>query len=700
MKRLFYLLIVLSAMTISCKQQKENPFFKEWTGEYGLPPFSEITDADYRPAILEGIKQHEKELDAIINNPEAPTFANTIEAYDHSGQLLDKVVGVLFNLSSSNSNDSIRAVEEFVTPILSEHNDNIFMNPKFFERVEDVYNNMDKYSLSVEQKTVLEKIYRQFTRNGINLSADKQARLRELNKKIGLLTQKFSNNVLAETNNFLLVVEDEKDLSGLPEDVIETAAAEAKATNKDGKWVFTLKNPSYVPFMQYSDNRSLREKMFVAYSQRGNHNDSLDNKEVIKELMRLRIEKAKLLGYNTYADFVLSQNLAKTPENAYKLMNAIIPSAIQKAKEEVADMQKVIDQEDGGFKLQPWDWAYYAEKVRKQKYDLNEDEIKQYFQMENVRKGVFYCASKLYNINIEPIENINIYYPEVEAFKVTDKEDGSLVGILYTDYYPRDSKRGGAWMNNFRDQEVVDGKDIRPIIVNVGNFTKPTPTKPSLLTIDEVQTMFHEFGHALHGLLTKCHYKTVSGTNTPRDFVEFPSQFNENWALQPEVLKVYATHYKTGEVIPDSLVAKINKASQFDQGFRTTELVAAAMLDMDWYTLQSVENIDVIQFEQQSMKKIGLIDEIIPRYRSTYFNHIFSNGYAAGYYAYLWSEMLEKDAFELFSQNGIFDPATAKSYKENILEKGSSDDLMTLYKKFRGQEPVIEPMLKSRGLIR
>jgi peptidyl-dipeptidase Dcp len=544
---------------------------------------------------------------------------------------------------------------------------------------------------------VLEKIYKRFTRNGIDLPADKQARLRELNKQISLLENKFSTNLLAETNAFQVFIDTQEDLAGLPENVIETAAADAKTAGKEKQWLFTLKNPSYVPFMQYSEKRDLREKMFKAYSMRGNNGNENDNKSVILELMKLRIEKAKLLGYNTPADYYLDETLAKTPQAAYALMNQIMPAALNKAKQEVVDMQAIIDREKGGFKLQPWDWAYYAEKLRKEKYDMDEAEISQYFKMENVREGVFNTASRLYGIKFEPLENVDVYYNEVEAFKITDEND-SLVGILYTDYYPRNSKRGGAWMNNFREQQVIDGKDIRPIIVNVGNFTKPTPNKPSLLTLDEASTMWHEFGHALHGLLSKCRYSTVAGTNTPRDFVEMPSQINENWAFAPEVLATYAKHYKTGEIIPDSLIKKIENTGTFNQGFITTELVAAALLDMDWHTLVSVDGIDVIDFENQSIKKMGLIDEIIPRYRSTYFNHIFNTGYSAGYYSYLWSEMLDKDAFTMFEKNGLFDNATAKSFKNNILSKGSSDDLMVLFKKFRGAEPSIEPMLKGRGL--
>lgn len=679
---------------------RQNPFFEEWGGEFGLPPFAKITDADYRPAIIEGIKQHEAEIMAIIENPEEPTFANTIEAYDQSGMLLDKVMGVLFNLNSSNSNDSLKAIVEFALPMLSEHNDNTFMNPDFFKRVETVYKNQEKENLTTEQKMVLDKIYKQFTRNGIALPANKQERLRQVNKELGLLQQKFGNNLLAETNAFSLVIDNKEDLAGLPESTIEAAADEAKATGKEGKWVFTLKNPSYVPFMQYADKRELREKMFRAYSMRGNNDNEYDNKQIILDIMKLRIEKANLLGYKTPADFFLENSLAKTPDNVNKLLNSIMPVAVKRAGEEAKELQKIIDSEKGGFKLQPWDWSYYAEKLRKEKYALNEDEIKQYFQMEDVRKGVFELASRLYKINFEPLKDASVYYNEVEAFKVTNQADGSLVGIFYTDYYPRQSKRGGAWMNNFRDQQIINGQDIRPIVVNVGNFTKPTSSKPSLLTIDEVETLFHEFGHGLHGLLSKCNYRMINGTNTPRDFVEMPSQITENWAFQPEVLKTYAKHCKTGEIIPDSLVKKINNTATFNQGFMTAELVAAAILDMNWHTIKSVEGIDVLAFEQQTVKNMGLIDEIIPRYRSTYFNHIFNSGYSAGYYAYLWAEMLEKDAFEIFKERGIYDEATATSFKENILERGSSDDLMVLYKKFRGQEPSITPMLRERGLLK
>jgi peptidyl-dipeptidase Dcp len=680
---------------MSCNQ-KPNSFLQNWDTPYGLPPFSEISESDYLPAIKEGIKQHSAEIQAIIDNADAPTFANTIEILDHSGELLAKVIGVMFNLSETNSSKTLNKIVEKALPLLSEHNDNIFMNPKLFEKVEQVYKNQASENLTTEQQRVLDLIYKKFIRNGIGLDAEKQTRLREINKNLSSLEQKFGNNLLAETNAFKLILE-EKDLDGLPQSVREAAAAEAKSAKQDGKYLFGLQVPSYIPFMQYSERRDLREKMFRAYSSKGNNGNENDNKKIILEIMKLRIEKANMLGFATPADFILEETLAKTPQNVMNLLDKLMPASLQKAKEEVVEMQKIIDAENGGFKLEAWDWAFYAEKVRKAKYDLDEDQIKPYFQMENVREGVFACASKLYGVKFEKLNDVPIYYSEVETFKITD-ENGDLVGILYTDYYPRASKRGGAWMNNFRDQQVINGVDIRPIIVNVGNFTKPTPEKPSLLTIDEVETMFHEFGHAIHGLLSKCNYSTVSGTSVPRDFVEMLSQINENWAFEPEVLAMYAKHYQTGEIIPDSLVEKIKNTATFNQGFVMSELVAAAILDMNWHALTSIDGVDVEAFENQSVKNMGLIDEIIPRYRSTYFNHIFNSGYSAGYYSYLWSEMLDQDAFELFRQNGIFDPATAKSLKDNILSKGNSEDLMKQYVKFRGQEPSIEPMLKGRGL--
>lgn len=694
MKKTIFLLTTL--MLMACTNQK-NPFFAEWDTPYGLPPFSEISEGDFLPAIKVGITQQQTEIEQIINNADAPTFENTIAAYENSGNVLRKVIGVLFNLSESDATESLNAIVEEALPLLSEHNDNIFMNAALYNRVKYVFDNQGEENLTTEQAKVLEKINNAFVRNGIGLDEEKQARLREINKQLSALEQKFGNNLLAETNAFELIIDNEEDLAGLPEAVRTAAAEAAKNAGYEGKWLFGLQRPSYGPFMQYSQRRDLRKKMFEAYAARGNNGNENDNKQIVLDIMKLRIEKANLLGFDTSANFILDDTMAKNAETVNAFLAKLFAPAVAKAKQERAEMQKIIDAEKGGFKLAAWDWDFYAEKLRQQKYALNEDEIKPYFQMENVRQGVFDVAHKLYGLNFEKLENVPIYNPEVETFKITDA-DGSLIGLFYTDYFPRASKRGGAWMNNVREQRIENGVDIRPIIVNVGNFTKPTANQPSLLTLDEVETMFHEFGHALHGLLSRCNYADVAGTNVARDFVELPSQIMENWAFEPEVLAMYAKHYETGEVIPAELIEKIQNAATFNQGFMTTELVAASILDMEWHNLTSVEGVEVEAFEREQMQKIGLIDEIIPRYRTTYFNHIFNNGYSAGYYSYLWAEVLDKDAFELFKEKGIFDETTAKSFRSNILERGSSDDPMKLYRQFRGADPNPAAMLKGRGL--
>lgn len=715
-----------------------NPFFGEWNTPYGIPPFDEISENDYIRAVKYGIHQQSAEVDAIIARDAEPDFENTVAAYEYSGRILDRTCLVLFNLAESDATASLQKTVDKVIPLLTEHTDNIFMNPYFFERVKAVYDTRNSSGLTTEQIMLTEKLYNQFMSNGVSLDAAGQERMREINKELAALEQTFGNNLLAETNAFSLVLKDTSDIAGLPESVLHSAAAE------DGSWVFTLQNPSYVPFMTYSADRGLREKMFMAYSSRGNNGNDCDNKDVILKIMALRIEKARLLGYETPAEFILSDKMAATPAAVDSFLDRIFRAGVAKAREEVADMQAIMDADveagllpdDSTSVIRPWDWAYYAERVRLAKYAIDETSVKPYFRMENVRDGVFATAHRLYGLNFEKLDSIPVYHSDVEGFKVTDS-DSSLVGILLTDYYPRSTKRGGAWMSNLRNQEITgDGTDIRPIIVNVGNFTKPVADKPSLLTLDETATMFHEFGHALHGLLSRCTYKDISGTNVARDFVELPSQLNENWAFQPEVLAMYARHYETGEAIPDSLVNKIRQAGKFNQGFMTTELAAASILDMRWHELTSVyvpsdspfasdtpapkdaepaflivggrkiptgtseelRLMDPIKFESYVMKEAGLIDEIIPRYRTTYFNHIFKSGYNAGYYSYLWAEVLDKDAFELFREKGIFDRKTAMSYRRNILEKGGSDDPMALYKRFRGAEPDPDALLRARGL--
>ncbi len=658
-------------MMISCG----NPFLTQWDTPYGIPDFSKVKEKHYLPAVEEGIRQQQAEIDAIIANGDAPTFENVVGAYERSGAVLDRVIGVLFNLSETDGTDNLQAVVEQILPLLSEHSDNISMNPAFFAKVETLYKDIDNLGLNQEQKMALKKLYNGFVKNGIALGEAEQARMREINMELSSLSNTFGNRLLAENNAF----------------------AEE----------FGVAISEYAGAMSSTADRQLREKMFKAYASRGNNDNENDTKDLIMKMMALRIEKAKLLGYDNPAQMILSDKMAGNPEAVDTFLAGIMAPAVEKAKEEIVDMQAVMDEDvktgvlPAGSKIEPWDWAYYAERVRKAKYALDEEQTKPYFKMENVRAGVFDTAHKLFGLNFEQLENIPVYHPDVEGFKVTDA-DGSYIGILLTDYFPRSTKRGGAWMNNMVNQEVIDGEDIRPVIVNVGNFSKPTADKPSLLTLDEVETMFHEFGHALHGLLSQCSYKSVSGTSVARDFVELPSQIMENWAFQPEVLASYARHFETGEIIPSELVDKINAAGTFNQGFMTTELAAASILDLKWHMLSElpdeVENSFVESFEDQACKDMGLIDEIIPRYRSTYFAHIFSGGYSAGYYSYLWAEVLDKDAFELFMQKGIFDNETSMSFRRNILEKGGSDEPMDLYRKFRGADPDPGALTRARGL--
>ena len=658
-------------MVAAASCNNTNPFLTEWETPYGIPDFDAVKEKHYLPAVVVGIAQQQAEIEAIIANTEEPTFANVVEAYEKSGAILDRATGVLFNLSETDATPSLQAIVEKVLPQLSVHSDNIFMNPAFFKKVEVLYNDMENLGLNQEQKMALKKLYNSFVKNGIALGEAEQARMREINMELSSLSNTFGNRLLAENNAF---------------------AQE-----------FGVAISEYGGAMAATADRALREKMFKAYSSRGNNGNENDTKELIMKMMALRVEKANLLGYENPAQMILIDKMAGNPETVDAFLAGIIAPAVAKAKAEIVDMQAVMDQDikagllPEGSKIEPWDWAYYTEKVRMAKYALDEEQTKPYFQMENVRQGVFDLTTKLFGLQYEKIEGIAVYHPDVEAFKVSDA-DGSLIGVILTDYFPRSTKRGGAWMNNFVNQEVIDGVETRPVIVNVGNFAKPVDGKPSLLTLDQVETLFHEYGHALHGLLTQCTYKSVSGTSVARDFVELPSQIMENWAFQPEVLATYARHYETGEVIPEELVAKIEAAEHFNQGFMTTELAAAAILDMKWHMLPSVEGIDPLAFEAQVCKEMGLIGEIIPRYRTTYFNHIFNSGYSAGYYSYLWAEVLDKDAFELFKEKGIFDKETAMSFRRNVLEMGGSDEPMDLYRRFRGADPDPKALVKARGL--
>ena len=687
-------ILAVSCMIYSCASKTAtNPFLTEFKTEYGVPPFDQIKLEHYEPALLKGIEEQNANIKTIIANKETPTFENTIVALENSSPILDRTMAIFSNMTDAETTKELTELSMKLSPMLSEHSDNIYLNADLFKRVDAVYQKKASANLSVEQQRLLDKIYKDFVRSGANLSQDKQSRLREINKELSTLGITFGNNILNENNSFKLFVDKKEDLAGLPEWLCESAAEEAKAAGQPGKWLFTLQNSSRLPFLQYSENRALREKIYKAYINRGNNNDKNDNKKTIAQIVTLRLEKANLLGYKCFADFSLDETMAKKPEAVMTLLNKVWEYALPKAKKEAAELQKLMDKEGKGEKLEGWDWWYYTEKLRKEKYNLSEEETKPYFKLENVREGAFAVAQKLYGITLTKLSGIPTYHPDVEVFEVKDSK-GAQLGIFYVDYFPRAGKRGGAWMSNYREQHG----DIRPLICNVGSFTKPIGETPSLLTMDEVETLFHEFGHALHGLLTKCQYKGTSGTNVARDFVELPSQINEHWATEPEVLKMYAKHYKTGEVIPDELIEKILKQKTFNQGFMTTELLAAAILDMNLHTLTDAKGLDVVAYEKEAMDKLGLIPQIAPRYRTTYFNHIVG-GYEAGYYSYIWANVLDNDAFEAFKEKGIFDKKTADLFRSNVLEKGDSEDPMKLYKNFRGTEPQLEPMLKNRGMI-
>ena len=669
---------MLSAAAASCS--RNNPFLEEWNTPYGIPPFDEIQLSDYIPAVTAGIEQQKKELDSILANPDAPTFENTVAAYEYSGEILTKVSLVLFNLQETEGNEEMDKVVEEATALMTAHEDEMSMNKAFFERVKAVYD-ADQSGLTREQQMVLKNLYESFTRSGVALDEASQERLKDINQKIAAAQQKFGTNLLAENNAF-------KETFGVP-----VSAYPAEMTG--------------------CEDRDRREAMFKAYSSRGNNGNEYDNKALCLEILKLRAEKARMLGFDTFAAYQLDNKMARNPQTVDSFLGQIMGPAASKAVEEIADMQEIMDEDIAAGKLaegstiQPWDWFYYAERVRQRKYALDEELTKPYFKMENVRHGVFAAAEKIYGVKVEPLSGVPVYNEAVDAFKVTDA-DGSLLGIFMTDYFPRDSKRGGAWMTNFRDQYIdAQGNDIRPIIINVGNMSAPKDSLPALFTIDEVETVFHEFGHALHGLVTKCTYPSVSGTSVARDFVETFSQFNENWAFQPEILAEYAKHYQTGETIPDTLVAKILKAEKFNQGFMTSELCAASILDMKWHELTEEElarmsegdqAANVAAFEAKVCQEMGLPEQIIPRYRTTYFNHIFNSGYSAGYYSYLWAEVLDKDAFEYFRQQGIYNPEVARSFRENLMERGGSEEPMVLYVRFRGAEPDPGALLRARGL--
>ena len=698
---IFFSYILLSSF--SNVEAMENPFYKDYDTPFEIPPFSEIEESHFVPAFLKGMEEHNNDISDIISNSEKPSFENVIIAMERSGSLLDKVSSVFYNLSGSTTNPKIQEIEKEISPKLSEHFDSISLNPDIFKKVKVLWEDIDNLELSKEEKKILEETYKRFVRNGALLEGSEKERYADINQEITKLSVQFSQNLLAETNEFEIIL-DKNDLAGLPEDIIDLAQLEAenkyKKTGEEkykGKFVFTPHRSSMYHFLTYSTRRDLREKLYNGYIMRGDNNNDYDNKDITSKIASLRVEKANILGFETHAHYVLDNTMAKTPEAVYGLLSQLWTPALNRAKNELQEMQAMVNEEGQNFKIASWDWWHYSEKVRKEKYDLDEEEIKNYFSLDNAIDGIFKTSNKLFGLTFEEKFDLDLYHPDARVWEVKDK-DGSHVGLYIGDYYTRSSKRGGAWMSSFKDQSNFDGKE-RPIIVNVCNFPPPSKDKPSLLSFEHVTTLFHEFGHGLHGLLTNTNYKSLSGTAVSRDFVEFPSQVLEHWASEPELLKSYAKHYETGEVISEELITKMQNASKFNQGFANTEYLAASFLDMDWHTLKTTELQDTNSFEKKSLEKIGLIDEIISRYRTTYFQHIFTHSYSAGYYSYIWAAVLDSDAFAAFKDSGdVFNQDLANKYREFILEKGGTEDPMHLYREFKGSDPDIAALLEDRGL--
>jgi peptidyl-dipeptidase Dcp len=676
----------------------DNPFFNEYDIPFDVPPFESIRPEHYLPAFESGMDNQQANIEKIVSQKAKPSFVNTIEAMENSGELLSRVSTVFHCLTSANTNSELEAINKTISPMLSKHGDDIYMNKDLFVRVKTVFDNQASFKLNEEQTKLLEKTYKAFIRSGINLEPEKQARLREINERLSVLTVNFGQNLLAENNRFELIIDNKADLSGLPASSIAAAKASAESKGLNGKWRFTLHNPSAMPFLQYADNRKLRETIYRAYINKCDNGDDLDNNATAAEIASLRTEKANLLGYKNHASYILEETMAKTPEAVSKFLAELWTPAIEVAKNEAAQMQHLMDKTKKGQKLEAWDWQYYAEKVRREKYRLDAEALRPYFRLENVRQGIFTLCNRLYGLTFEEVNNVPLYHPEVVAFEVKDG-DGSHLGLLFMDFHPRESKRSGAWMTSYRKESQRDGKRLSPIISIVCNFTRPSNDTPALLTTDEVETFFHEFGHALHGLLANTQYYSLSGTSVPRDFVELPSQIMENWAFEKEMLSLYATHYQTDEIIPDDLVKKMTDASKFNQGFATVEYLAASILDMEYHILTDVEPVNTGEFEKTKMDAIGLIPQIASRYRTTYFQHIFSGGYSAGYYSYIWAEVLDSDAFAAFKESGdIFNRDIATSFRKDILENGGTKDPMTMYKTFRGKEPGVKYLLERRGL--
>ena len=674
-----------------------NPFFAEYDTPYGIPPFEKIKKSDYLPAFYHGIEQSKLEISALTKVRSRPTFENTIVAMEKSGNFLNKVSNTFYGLTGSMSDEEMRAIAKEISPKLSALGDDIALNDALFQRVKQVYDRKEQLELRTDQKLLLEKTYKSFVRGGANLNDADKLKLRELNEKLSGLSLKFGENLLAETNTFEMVIDNKNDLNGLPDDIIAAAAETAKTRGHEGKWVFTTHRPSKNPFLTYSTNRKLRETIYKGYTMRGNNGNANDNQAIASEMASLRYQKAQLLGYKTHAHFVLENATAKTPENVFSLLNKVWPAALERAKEETADIQKMIDAEGGKFTVAAWDWWYYSEKIRKQRFDIDAAETKPYFSLEATQQGVFYTAEKLWGVTFKERFDLPKYHEDVRTFEVSDR-DGSYIGIFMVDHYVRESKRGGAWMSSFRKQFKMNGEDVTPIIYNVLNYPRPIGDKPTLLTFDQASTLFHEFGHAIQGLLSDGYYRSQTGTALPRDYVEYPSQVMENWMTEPEVLANFAKHYETGEVIPQELVEKIQASGKFNQGFGTTEYLAAALLDMSWHSLETAELQDANSFEKNVLKEIGLIEQIAPRYKTGYYSHIFAGGYSAGYYGYIWSNIYDADTWLAFKENGIFDQKTAELYRKHVLESGGTDDPTVMYRRFRGQDPKVEALIERRGL--
>ncbi len=689
-------MFAVGLLLTSCTQKPEtmeNPLLSEFNTPHGVPPFDQIKIEHFVPAYIDAIAKHKEEINTIVNSTDAPTFENTIEALEFSGKLLNQVNATFYNLNQSLTSDSMQQVAQEITPILTQHFDDIALNASLFQKVKAVYDQKDKLTLTPEQNRLLEVSYKNFERGGANLDSVQQTRLREINGELATLYLKFGENILAETNNYKMIIDNEADLAGLPEAVKQAAADAAKADSLDGKWIFTTHKPSLLPFLTYAENRELRKKLHTAYIMRGDNNNEYDNKKILSRMAALSAEKAHLFGFKNYAEYVLDINMAKNPEAVFEFLNKVMDKVLPIAKKEATELQKMIDKEGGNFKLAHWDWWYYSEKLRKEKYDLDEEMLRPYFEKNNVRNGAFEVATRLWGLKFVERTDVPKYHQDVEVFEVQNS-DGSFLGILYMDWYPRASKVGGAWMDEYRRQS----EGVDPIITTNFNFSAPSGDKPALFTFDEVSTTFHEFGHALHGLLSNCKYHSLAATNVARDFVELPSQIMENWASEPEVMKMYAKHYKTGEVIPQELIDKIQNSGLFNKGFTVLEYTSAALLDMYWYTLNEPVEKDATQFENEIMTKIGMIPEIVVRYRSPYFSHIFGGGYSSGYYSYQWAQVLDADAFSVFKEKGLFDQETAKSLRDNILSRGNTEPPMDLYKKYRGSEPKLDAFLERNGL--